>query len=77
MFMKGYSKCCDEKISLNGRCSMCGELATAKKYDCEICEDTGEVSCDERNSDGNWERGVGTQKCECRINNDDCDDQDD
>lgn len=42
-----------------------------KKYDCEICEDTGEVSCDERDDVGNIQRGVGTQKCECRYYDDD------
>lgn len=39
------------------------------KFNCDICEDTGEVSCDERDRDGNWEHGVGTQMCECRLDN--------
>lgn len=34
---------------------------------CEFCHGTGEVSCDERDSDGNWQRGVGTQRCECQL----------
>jgi hypothetical protein len=34
---------------------------------CKICGGTGEVSCDERDSDGNIQRGVGTQKCECQC----------
>ena len=42
-------------------------LTFEKKYACEICNDTGEVSCDEMDSDGNWQHGVGTQKCECQL----------
>ena len=34
---------------------------------CEFCDGTGEVSCDERDRDGNWQRGVGTRKCECSL----------
>lgn len=64
--MKGNSTCCDAKI-INGLCFDCKEHAEPFKFDCEICEDTGEVSCDERDSDGNWEHGTGTQICECRL----------
>lgn len=42
---------------------------TIESYDCEICQDTGEVSCDGRDKDGNWERGTETQMCECRLDN--------
>lgn len=34
---------------------------------CEYCHGTGEVSVDVRDSDGNWEKGVGTEKCICQI----------
>lgn len=64
--MKGNSTCCDAPI-LNGFCGDCKDHAEPFKYDCDICEDTGEVSCDERDSSGNWERGVGSRRCECKI----------
>lgn len=38
---------------------------------CEDCFGTGEVSYDERDNDGNWQRGVGTRKCECQIDDSD------
>lgn len=37
------------------------------KINCEDCEDTGEVSFNEYDSDGNLERGVGTRKCDNPI----------
>lgn len=64
--MKGNSNCCDA-IIINGICSECNEHCDVIKFDCEDCEDTGEVSIDERDSEGNWQRGVGTRKCTCRY----------
>ncbi len=66
--MIGNSLCCDGVLK-NGVCSSCEEHSSPHKYDCEICNDSGEVSCDERDNEGNWQRGVGTQKCECRLIN--------
>ena len=34
---------------------------------CPDCDGTGEVSCDEMDRDGNWQRGVGTRKCDNPI----------
>jgi len=34
---------------------------------CEHCGGTGEVSYDEQDRDGNWQRGVGTRACECKL----------
>lgn len=33
----------------------------------DLCDGSGELSTDEVDSDGNIERGVGTQKCPCSI----------
>lgn len=38
---------------------------------CTLCNGTGEISEDVRNSDGHWERGVGSRKCICQIKEDD------
>lgn len=43
--------------------------------ECVDCEGTGTVSCDETDGSGNIERGVGTQKCLCKV--DDGPDRDD
>lgn len=37
------------------------------EYECDECEDTGEVSCDESDGEGHIMRGVGTQKCICQV----------
>ena len=66
--MKGNSNCCDDKVWENGFCEGCGQPAEIRKFDCEICQDTGEVSTDEDDGEGHIQRGVGTQKCECRFN---------
>ena len=43
---------------------------------CQNCGGSGEVSTDERDKDGNWERGTGTEPCpECRSARDIDDDQ--
>lgn len=43
---------------------------------CEQCGGIGTVSTDERDNDGNWQRGVGTEICyDCRPEPD-YDDQD-
>ncbi len=63
---------CDHMCSGNCRrvgCNCeCGEWHKESDV-CEMCGGTGEVSCDERDRDGNWERGTGTQMCECRLDN--------
>lgn len=64
--MKGNSLCCDAPMLLD-ICSDCQEHSGPILYDCDICEDTGEVSCDGRDSSGNIERGTEVRKCECRI----------
>lgn len=69
--MKGFSECCDALI-VNGFCADCGEHAEPQKYDCDICQDTGEVSCMEAVYPGEPHMAdVGTQKCECQLNNTD------
>jgi len=40
---------------------------------CAFCLGDGEVSTDETDSDGNVEQGVGTQKCVCRIDEEEYD----
>ena len=45
-----------------------GEETEQESSVCMYCLGTGGVSVDERDRDGNWERGVGTRKCECRLN---------
>ncbi len=54
------------------------ELVPAKQYDCDDCEDEGEVDYDEYSKEGQL-IGVGTltKKCVCRMNNDDGDDPQD
>lgn len=47
-----------------------------KEYDCEFCQDTGEVDEDEVDESGNVARGTLTRKCECRIPEDDGNDYD-
>lgn len=37
---------------------------------CEFCLGEGEVSTDERDTDGNWQCGVGTKKCVCQLKED-------
>ena len=66
--MKGNSNCCDA-TAVNGICKDCGEHCDVFKFDCELCEDTGVISCDHLDSDGNWERGTDEQKCECTLEN--------
>jgi hypothetical protein len=63
--MKGFSKCCDASIK-DGFCFDCGEHAEPYKFDCEECQDTGEVSSPYRDSDGNWS-DTDTRKCECKY----------
>lgn len=43
---------------------------------CTYCNGTGEAPADERDNDGNWQRGVGSQKCICQLQepSDDMDD---
>ena len=43
---------------------------------CEFCLGSGEISTDERDESGNWMRGVGSQKCICRIHEDEFNNQD-
>lgn len=50
----------------NENCSTCYSEENPK-FACDICEDTGEVDVDYQNSDGHWERGTDTRKCECQI----------
>lgn len=39
---------------------------------CKTCGGTGEVSTDEMDRDGNWQRGVGSEPCpDCSIRDDD------
>ena len=38
---------------------------------CDLCEGTGEVSSDVRDSDGNISSGVDTDICSCRENDGD------
>ena len=33
---------------------------------CEYCQNTGEVNTDERDENGNFMSGVGTEKCVCQ-----------
>jgi hypothetical protein len=67
--MKGNSNCCDAPMIL-GQCQDCGEEAEARKFDCEICEDTGTVTANGRDNDGNWQQGVDEVKCECQYEHD-------
>lgn len=65
--MKGFSNCCDALL-VNGICQDCGEPASANLYDCEICEDTGEVSAMETVYPNEpYQAPTGTQICECKI----------
>jgi hypothetical protein len=43
------------------------EYIRKNSFDCELCEDTGEISCDVMDRDGNWQRGVGSQICICIL----------
>jgi hypothetical protein len=60
--MKGNSNCCDATV-INRICKECDEHCGINKFDCDICEDTGEVSIDAMDKDGNWQRGVEVRKC--------------
>lgn len=42
-------------------------IKATEEGECAECGGDGEVSCDETDRDGNIERGVGTQKCICRV----------
>lgn len=48
------------------RCSKC-KLECEIEEACELCLGTGEVSVDESDGEGHIMRGVGTRKCECRL----------
>ena len=37
-----------------------------EQIDIYVCEDRGEVVEDERDSDGNWQSGVGSETCICK-----------
>lgn len=41
-----------------------------------ICDGSGTLSTDVRNSDGNWDRGVGEEKCLCAVEEKEEDNQD-
>ena len=45
-----------------------GEETEQESSICMYCLGTGEVSVDESDGEGNIMRGVGTRKCECRLN---------
>jgi len=51
------------------RCSKCN-LECEIEEACELCLGTGEVSVDESDGEGHIMRGVGTRKCECRLQED-------
>lgn len=57
--------CCAITEDCDGSCDDCFN----KKFACDICEDTGVLDCDEQDENGNWQRGVGSQKCECQFDN--------
>ena len=74
------SKCCKqdalEDTKINERdhheqidiytCSKCKQECEVEEV-CAYCRGSGEVSTDERDSDGNWQSGVGSEKCICQI----------
>ena len=75
------SKCCNIEVAEQGGfletvfvCTKCGKECEVEEV-CSQCFGTGEISTDERNSDGNWERGVGTEKCHCKITEQEYDNQ--
>jgi len=47
-------------------CSKCKKECEVEEV-CEFCYGEGEVSTDESDGEGHIMRGVGTQKCICRI----------
>lgn len=53
-------------------CSKCYMVCEVEEV-CAFCLGDGEVSTDETDSDGNVEQGVGTQKCVCRIDEEEYD----
>lgn len=55
-------------------CPRCNEIT---EETCGYCLGEGEVSCDERDESGNIMRGVGTQKCICRVKEQEYDNQQD
>ena len=52
-----------------------GEYSLVEDDYCTDCGGTGEISTDESDGEGHIQRGVGTQKCHCKINTNE-DDQD-
>lgn len=38
-----------------------------KTFECDMCEDTGVIYFDEQDSDGNWQRAVGSRACNCQV----------
>jgi len=46
-------------------CSKC-KLECFVEEVCAYCRGSGEVSTDERDSDGHWQSGVGSEKCICQ-----------
>lgn len=46
-------------------------ITSTEEGECAICGGDGTVPCDEVDAEGNIERGVGTEKCICRIEKDD------
>lgn len=52
------------------------EIIDEVSDECPFCGGDGWVSTDERDSDGNIERGVGRQKCICQIDNETDEDDD-
>lgn len=53
-------------------CSKCKNECEVEEV-CAFCLGDGEVSTDETDSDGNVMQGVGTQKCVCRIDEEEYD----
>ncbi len=47
-------------------CSKCKQECQVENV-CEYCRGDGEVSVDETDGEGHMMSGVGTEKCECRL----------
>lgn len=66
------SNCCDA-VTINGRCQDCKENSgTYIEYDCELCQDTGEVTTMEQVYPNEPHMApIGTEKCMCKMVEDD------
>lgn len=62
----GNSECCDAPIYVNLICSECLEHATPIIYNCDDCQDSGEIEIMGDGDNFEWDV-VGIKRCHCQY----------